>query len=97
MCKYTDCITACPVDCFHEGPNFLVINPHDCIDCGLCIDECPILAIKPDHQLDSNETIFLELNAELSNSWPIIYAKKEALENADDMAKTYNKIDLLIK
>ena len=44
-CKYTDCVDVCPVDCFHEGPNFLTIDPEECIDCTLCVAECPAEAI----------------------------------------------------
>ena len=78
-CKYTDCVTVCPVDCFHEGPNFLVIDPEECIDCGLCLSDCPIGAIKTEYDLTEDEHIFLNINKEFSLVWPIINIKKAAL------------------
>ena len=76
-CKYTDCVEVCPVDCFHEGPNFLVIDPEECIDCTLCEPECPVEAIKAEDDLTDDEQHYLELNAELSRDWPVITEKKE--------------------
>lgn len=90
-CKYTDCVTVCPVDCFHEGPNFLVIDPEECIDCALCVVECPVKAIKTEHDLSEEETIFIKLNKELSHKWPVINIKKSPLQESDDMAKIANK------
>ncbi len=81
-CKFTDCVEVCPVDCFYEGPNFLVINPDECIDCALCEPECPIEAIVSEDDLRDNQKEFLNLNAELSQKWPNITAKKEALPDA---------------
>ena len=77
-CKLTDCVEVCPVDCFYEGPNFLVINPDECIDCALCEPECPINAIKSEDDLNQHETVFLDLNRELSVTWPNITSKKAA-------------------
>jgi ferredoxin len=77
-CKYTDCVEACPVDCFHEGPNFLVIDPYECIDCTLCEPECPAHAIFSEDDLEDDQQKFLELNAELAKIWPVILYKKEA-------------------
>lgn len=94
-CKYTDCVEVCPVDCFHEGANFLVINPHECIDCALCVSECPVNAIKPEGELTQTDLKFVALNAELSLKWPVINIKKEALDEADKMAKINGKLDLL--
>lgn len=93
-CKYTDCVTVCPVDCFHEGPNFLVIDPEECIDCGLCLSECPVNAIKTEHDLSTEELVFVELNYTLSKDWSVINIKKAPLEHADKMAKINNKLQL---
>ena len=65
-CKYTDCVEVCPVDCFHEGPNFLVIDPDECIDCSLCEPECPINAIVSDEDITDIDREFLEINRRLS-------------------------------
>jgi len=83
-CKYTDCVEVCPVDCFYEGPNFLAINPDECIDCALCEPECPVNAIKSEEDLTENEKEYLELNARLADKWPNITVKKDAPEDADD-------------
>lgn len=91
-CKYTDCITVCPVDCFHEGPNFLVINPDDCIDCALCVSECPLGAIKTINELKPEEFIFVKLNSQLSKEWPVIYFEKEPLPFAEKMGKITDKL-----
>ena len=72
-CKYTDCVEVCPVDCFHEGPNFLVIDPEECIDCSLCEPECPAEAIYAEDDLPSDQSHFLKLNEELSEEWPVIW------------------------
>lgn len=85
-CKYTDCVEVCPVDCFYEGPNFLVIHPDECIDCALCEPECPVDAIFSEDELPEDEQEFLELNAELSQQWPNITEKKDPLEDAEDWA-----------
>ena len=65
-CKYTDCVDVCPVDCFREGPNFLVIDPDECIDCAVCIPECPANAIYPEDDVPADQVQFIELNAELA-------------------------------
>jgi len=83
-CKYTDCVDVCPVDCFHEGPNFLVIDPEECIDCAVCEPECPAEAIVPEENLTPEQTRFLALNAELASKWPVISEKKEPLPDADE-------------
>lgn len=83
-CKYTDCVEVCPVDCFHEGPNFLVIDPEECIDCTLCEPECPAEAIVPEDDIPAGQEVFLELNAELARSWPVITTRKEPLPDAEE-------------
>ena len=94
-CKYTDCVEVCPVECFHEGPNFLVINPDECIDCALCVPECPVDAIVPDHKLHLEQQDFLQLNADLSQDWPIINYRKEPPLDADEWRDIPDKRDLL--
>jgi ferredoxin len=75
-CKYLDCVEVCPVDCFYEGENMLVIHPDECIDCGVCEPECPAEAIKPDTEPGLEK--WLELNAEYAKSWPNITVKRDA-------------------
>ncbi|SEG48931.1 ferredoxin FdxA [Billgrantia desiderata] len=82
-CKYTDCVEVCPVDCFHEGPNFLVIDPVECIDCSLCAPECPADAIYAADELPPDQAHFLELNAELAQVWPVIGEARLPLGEAD--------------
>ena len=96
-CKYTDCVEVCPVDCFHEGPNFLVIDPEECIDCSLCEPECPADAIRADDDLADNEQHFLELNEELSQVWPVLTEKLPSLEDADEWDGKEGKLELLEK
>ena len=94
-CKYTDCVDVCPVDCFHEGPNFLVIDPEECIDCTLCEPECPAEAIFADDDVPENMTNFIELNAELAKEWPVISEMKPALEDAEKWDGVPNKLKYL--
>ncbi len=82
-CKYTDCVTVCPVDAFHEGSTFLVINPEECIDCDLCVPECPADAIYADIDVPQEQRGFVEINAELAKTWPVINEQKEPLPDAD--------------
>ena len=91
-CKYTDCVEVCPVDCFHEGPNFLVIDPNECIDCTLCVPECPVNAIFAEDDLPEDQKQFVAINAELSKKWPVLTEKKPALPDA---AEWENKPDKL--
>ncbi|NQY26910.1 MAG: ferredoxin family protein [Piscirickettsiaceae bacterium] len=94
-CKYTDCVDVCPVDCFHEGPNFLVIDPEECIDCTLCEPECPAEAIFSEDDLPENQSEFLQINEELSLAWPVIAEKKEPPEDAADWDGKTGKTSLL--
>ena len=96
-CKHTDCVEVCPVDCFYEGPNFLVIHPDECIDCALCEPECPVEAIFADDELPEDQQKLLDIAAELAESWPNISEKKEALPEAETWNGKPNKIELLIK
>lgn len=82
QCKYTDCVEVCPVDCFYEGENMLVIHPDECIDCGVCEPECPIEAILPDTDEKAEE--FLELNREMSENWPVLTQKRDPLPEAGE-------------
>jgi ferredoxin len=94
-CKYTDCVEVCPVDCFHEGPNFLVINPEECIDCSLCEPECPINAIISDEDVTDDNRHFLEINERLSKKWPILTEIKAAPEDAKEWENKADKLRLL--
>jgi len=94
-CKYTDCVEVCPVDCFHEGPNFLVIDPDECIDCTLCEPECPIEAIHPEDDVPEDQMEFIQLNAELAKVWPVITEKKDPLPDADKWAEVKDKLKYL--
>ena len=94
-CKHTDCVAVCPVDCFYEGPNFLAINPDECIDCAVCVPECPIDAIVSDAELTEDQKIFLDLNKELSKSWPRITKQKDPLPDHEAWNNKPNKRDLL--
>ena len=91
-CKLTDCVEVCPVNCFYEGENMLVINPDECIDCGVCEPECPIDAIKPDTD-DSVKDMekWLLLNKEFSAKWPNISKKKEPMKNHEKFREMKNK------
>lgn len=94
-CKYTDCVEVCPVDCFHEGPNFLVIDPEECIDCTLCEPECPANAIYAEDEIPEDQKAFLELNRDLSGKWPVITERKEAPPDAEEWDGKSGKLDLL--
>ena len=94
-CKYTDCVEVCPVDCFHEGPNFLVIDPEECIDCTLCEPECPIEAIFSEDDLPADQEKFIALNAELSENWPVITEMKDAPTDAKEWEGVPNKLQHL--
>jgi ferredoxin len=90
-CKYMDCIEVCPVDCFYEGENMLVIHPDECIDCGVCEPECPADAIKPDTEPGLDK--WLKINTEYASLWPNITAKKEPPENAKEFDGVEGKFE----
>lgn len=90
-CKLTDCVEVCPVDCFYEGENMLVINPDECIDCGVCEPECPINAIEPDTNKNTEKLVVL--NKEMSEKWPNINKKKDPLPDADKFKNIPNKLE----
>ena len=94
-CKYMDCVEVCPVDCFHEGPNMLVIDPEECIDCTLCVPECPVEAIFAEDDVPEHQRAFIALNAELARQWPAIIERKEPLADADDWKETKDKLRYL--
>ena len=94
-CKYTDCVEVCPVDCFKKGPNFLVIDPDECIDCALCEPECPAKAIYSEDDLPEEQKSFLALNAELSKEWPVINICKGGLPDSDDWKEVKDKLKYL--
>jgi ferredoxin len=94
-CKYTDCVDVCPVDAFREGPNFLVIDPDDCIDCAVCVPECPVNAIYADEDVPADQRDFTPLNAALAQHWKPITRTKLALPDADEWAKIEKKLDQL--
>ncbi len=96
-CKYTDCVEVCPVDCFHEGPNFLVIDPDECIDCTLCVPECPVGAIYPEDDLPEGQEIFLEINDELAKEWPVIMVRKDPPQDAEEWDGKPGKLKYLEK
>jgi ferredoxin len=94
-CKLTDCVEVCPVDCFYEGSNFLVINPDECIDCGLCEPECPVQAILSEDDLPPDQIQFTALNAKLSQKWPNITLRKAPPHDADEWKKVTDKLQYL--
>ena len=96
-CKYTDCVEVCPVDAFREGPNFLVIDPEDCIDCDVCVPECPAEAIFAEDDVPENQSEFIQLNAELAASWPVISQRKDPLPDAAEWDGKTGKLQYLEK
>ena len=90
-CKFMDCVEVCPVDCFYEGPNFLVIHPDECIDCALCEPECPVDAIFSEDETGAEN--FLEVNAKFAEEWPNITRKGDAPADADDWKDVANKME----
>jgi len=94
-CKYTDCVEVCPVDCFHEGPNMLVIDPDECIDCTLCEPECPVEAIVSEDDIPEDQRQFSALNAELAKVWPVLNARKDPPPDADEWKGVKDKLRYL--
>ena len=94
-CKHTDCVAVCPVNCFYEGPNMLVIHPEECIDCALCVPECPVDAIFSEADLPADQGEFLALNDELARNWPNITARKDAPPDAEEWNTVSRKRNLL--
>lgn len=94
-CKYTDCVEVCPVDCFREGEHFLVIDPDECIDCNLCVPECPIDAIYAEDDVPPDQQHFIELNAKLAKQWLPITAKKPSPPDAGEWEDKKNKLQTL--
>ena len=90
-CKYTDCVEVCPVDCFYEGENMLVIPPDECIDCGVCEPECPIDAIKPDTEPGTES--WVELNGKYAKEWPNITVKKDPYPDHEKWGEVENKLE----
>jgi len=97
QCKFTDCVDVCPVDCFVEGPNFLAINPDECIDCTLCVAECPAEAIFAEDDVPADQQEFIALNARLAELWPAITSRKSAMEDAEAMNGVAGKRELLVE
>ena len=97
QCKHTDCVDVCPVDAFREGPNMLVIDPEECIDCAVCVPECPVEAIFAEEDVPKGEESFIELNADLARIWPAITRSHEPLPDADEWGKKIGKLDQLIR
>ena len=97
QCKYTDCVTVCPMDCFFEGPNFLVIHPDECIDCSICVAECPVGAIVSDQDVTPEQQVYVELNRTLSESpgWTRISKQKAPLPDHEYWATQTGKLALL--
>jgi len=96
-CKYTDCVDVCPVDCFREGPNFLVIDPDECIDCTLCVAECPVEAIYAEDDVPADQNAFIALNAELAKQWQPIIERKPAPADADEWKGVPGKLKYLAR
>jgi ferredoxin len=94
-CKYTDCVEVCPVDCFYEGDNMLVIQPDECIDCGVCEPECPAEAIIPDTEPEAEK--WLEMNRKYSEQWPNLTRKKDAPADADEFKGVADKFEKFFK
>ena len=94
-CKFTDCVEVCPVDCFYEGENMLVINPDECIDCGVCEPECPADAIQPD--TEDGTAKWVEFNKKWSEQWPVITEKKEPLPDAEKLIDEPDKLNKYFK
>ena len=96
-CKYGDCVAVCPVSCFHVGPNMLVIDPDECIDCTLCVPECPANAIFAEDDLPNEQQDFVAINAELTKAWPVIFEQPKPLPDAEQWNGVADKRQFLEK
>ena len=96
-CKFTDCVEVCPVDCFHEGPNMLIIDPDECIDCALCEPECPANAIFSEDEVPADQQDFIALNAQYAQEWPVITQHKEPSPEAESWNGTPDKRQYLLE
>ncbi len=99
LCKYTNCAAVCPVDAFREGPNFLVIDPNECIDCDACVSECPVEAIYPDDEVPEKWEDYIELNERLAEEWEdhVINETQDSMPEADEWANVQEKREKLIE
>jgi ferredoxin len=97
QCKYTACVSVCPMDCFVEGPNFLVIDPDDCIDCSMCVPECPVNAIAGENEVPENQRHFIDINRTLSRhpQWQKITQPKDPLPGHEDWTGVKQKLPFL--
>jgi len=97
-CKYTDCVTVCPMECFKEGPNFLVIDPDECIDCSICVAECPVEAIVADTEIEPDQSHFIELNRQLAHhpDWRRLRQRKAPLPDHAQWATIRDKLPELV-
>ena len=96
-CKYTDCVDVCPVDCFKVGPNFLAIDPDECIDCAICVPECPVNAIYAEEDVPEDQREFIQINKDLARTWPTITKSLDAPDDAAHWATVKDKRHLLDK
>ena len=94
-CRYTDCVDVCPVDCFKMGPNFLVIDPVECIDCAVCVPGCPVNAIYAEEDVPDDQRQYIEINRDLAQTWPVITKSIAALPDADAWAEKLPKTQYL--
>lgn len=94
-CRYTDCVDVCPVDCFREGPNFLAIDPDECIDCAVCVAECPVNAIYAEEDVPADQQEYIDLNAQLARNWPSITKTKAPLAEAEEWKDKTGKLQYL--
>jgi ferredoxin len=94
-CRYTDCVDVCPVDCFKMGPNFLVIDPVECIDCAVCVPECPVNAIYAEEDVPEDQRPYIQINRDLAQTWPVITKSIAALPDADAWAEKLPKTQYL--
>ena len=94
-CKHAHCVEVCPASCFHEGPNFLVIDPDRCIDCAICPPNCPVSAIKEEREVPPEQRAFIRLNAELSAIWPNITARRPPAPDVEEWEEVADKLKML--